>query len=108
MPQFDPRAVSAAHKNADWYAVMWDLRGLRYNHDHQGFRAIDPPPAYHSWATAIQGAPIEKICADYAETPDFAIKDAGGAADLGAFGLVSAFEASWIWHKPVARRAPVN
>ena len=102
----DPRAVMGAANNADWYAMMWDLRGLRYIRDAWGFRAIDPPMPYHGWVTAVHGAPVEQIARDHAATPDFAIKDASGVIDLSGAGLVHAFSATWLWHPSVAGRVP--
>lgn len=89
-------ASIAAQNNADWYAMMWDLRGLRYRRDAHGFCAIDPPPPYHGWVTAVPGAPIEDLIARMLHRPDFAIKDGGGEHDLSKMGLQKFFDASWI------------
>jgi len=87
-----------AQNNADWYAMMWDLRDLRYVRDAQGFRAIDPPPPYHGWATAVPGAPVEALIAPLLGKPSFAVKDGSGQCDLAGLGLVQMFAAQWLWH----------
>lgn len=97
----DPRAMMAARNNADWYAMMWDIRGLRYRRDAFGFVAVDPPPAYHGWVVALPGAPIRTLIAPLLEKPGFGVKDAAGLEDLSALGLTSLFDASWIWHPPL-------
>ncbi|WP_108813935.1 hypothetical protein [Loktanella sp. Alg231-35] len=92
----------AAQNNADWYAMMWDIRGLRYLRDAHGFRAIDPPPPYHSWVTAIQGAPIAQLIAPLLDRPGFGVKDASGQFDLSDLALRRLISASWLWHPPDA------
>lgn len=101
-PDADPRAVMAAQNNADWYAMMWDIRGLRYLRDAQGFQAIDPPPPYHSWVTAMHGVQISRMIAPLLDRPDFGVKDASGQQDLSGLGLRKLFAASWLWHSPRA------
>lgn len=99
----DPRVRMAARNNVDWYAMMWDVRGLRYHRDAFGFRAIDPPPPYHGWVTlASLDAPIPNIVAPLAGMAGFGVKDAYAAHDLSGFGLTKLFEAQWIWHDPDA------
>ena len=51
----DPRAIMAAQTNADWYAMMFDVHGLRYQRTSGAFCANDTPPSYHSWATSRFG-----------------------------------------------------
>jgi hypothetical protein len=100
----DPRVIMAARNSVDWYAMMWDLRGLRYVRDAFGFRTIDPPPPYHGWVTlASLDAPIPNIVAPFAGLDGFGVKDAFAAHDLSGFGLAKLFEASWIWHAPDAQ-----
>ena len=94
----DPGAMMAAQNNADWYAMMWDIRGLRYTRDAHGFRAIDPPPPYHGWVTCVPGARVEDIVAPLLGHPGFAVKDGSGTHDLAGLGLDKLFEASWILH----------
>jgi len=94
----DPRAALAAQNNADWYVMMWDLHGRRYIRNAEGFRAIDPPPAYHGWAGALHGADIATMIAPVLDQPGFAVKDASGTHDLTQLGLVTLFEATWLWH----------
>ena len=48
----DHRTNLAVCNNADWYAMMFDIHGLRYFRSEIAFVAIDPPP-YHSWITSI-------------------------------------------------------
>ena len=92
------RAMMGAQNNADWYAMMWDLRGLRYVRDAHGFRAIDPPPPYHGWATVVPGAPVEAVIAPLLDKPGFAVKDGSGLCDLSGLGLTQMFTANWLWH----------
>jgi hypothetical protein len=95
----DPRAAMAAQNNADWYALMWDLRGLRYVRDPYGFRAIDPPPPYHGWAVvADPNAPLRGFVAPCLAEKGFGVKDAFAADDLSDLGLARLFDASWLWH----------
>jgi hypothetical protein len=94
----------AARNSVDWYAMMWDIRDLRYVRDAFGFRAIDPPPPYHGWVTlASPDAPIPNIIAPFAGLEGFGVKDAFAAHDLSGFGLAKMFEASWLWHAPLAK-----
>jgi hypothetical protein len=88
----------AAQNNADWYAMMWDIRGLRYIRDADGFRAIDPPPPYHGWVTCVPGAPVDKMIAPLLDQPGFAVKDGSGVHDLEGLGLCKMFDASWLFH----------
>jgi hypothetical protein len=100
----DERAIIAAQNNADWYAMMWDIRGLRYKRSSNGFRAIDPPPPYHSWAVlAAPDAPVDALIAPCLHEPRFGIKDSFGRHDLSAFGLKELFSATWIWCDPNVR-----
>lgn len=92
------RVTLAAANNVDWYAMMWEVHGLRYKRDANGFRAIDPPPAYHGWAVAMPGAEIADLIAPALDKPGFAVKDASGQHDLTGLGLAKLFDASWIWH----------
>lgn len=91
-------AMMAAQNNADWYAMMWDIRGLHYSRDAKGFRAIDPPPPYHGWVTCLPGAPVEAMIAPLLDRPGFAVKDGSGAHDLSGFGLRAFITASWLFH----------
>ncbi|EBA10765.1 hypothetical protein RCCS2_11182 [Roseobacter sp. CCS2] len=90
----------AAQNNADWYAMMWDVRGSRYIRDRHGFRAIDPPPPYHGWATTVPDAPIRAMIEPLLGQPGFAVKDGSGQHDLTAIGLKQMFNATWLWHAP--------
>jgi len=97
----DPRVLKAVRNSVDWYAMMWDIRGLRYARDAFGFRAIDPPPPFHGWVTlASPDAPIPNIVAPFAGLEGFGVKDAFAMHDLSGFGLAKLFEASWLWHSP--------
>lgn len=90
--------MMAAQNNADWYAMMWDIRALQYIRNADGFRAIDPPPPYHGWVTCLPGAPIEALIAPVLDRPGFSVKDGAGMHDLAGFGLTKFFEASWLLH----------
>lgn len=96
----DPRAVQAAANNGDWYAMMFDVHGLRYRRDELLFWAEDPPPAYHS--AAVVQAPDRS--ADVAERiPDretqarFGIKDSFAQLPLDQLDLAELFAAFWLW-----------
>ena len=87
--------------------MMWDVHGLQYRRDAFGFRAIDPPPAYHGWVVTVPGAPIKEIVTPLSDKPGFAVKDGAGVSDLTSLGLARLFEASWIWHpSPVSQVLP--
>lgn len=94
--------MMAAQNNADWYAMMWDLRDLRYTRDAQGFRAMGPPPPYHGWATLVPGAAVEELITPLLDKPGFAVKDGSGMHDLTGLGLVPMFTAQWLWYDGAA------
>lgn len=95
----DSRAILAACNNADWYAVMFDLHGLRYCRDAVGFLALDPPPPFHSWMTFCNPNVVEqateRVRAHAGEA--FGLKDGFDVLDLAPEGLQPLFAASWIW-----------
>jgi len=96
----DPRAVVAARNNADWYAMMFDIHGLRYERTPDAFQAIDKPPAYHSSMTLLApriGKETLALVAEQARRSDFGIKDSFCHLDLAEMGLAELFSASWIW-----------
>lgn len=97
----DPRAIMAARNNADWYAMMFDVHGLRYHRTAEVFCAIDTPPPYHSWATLTAADPqVDDLFAPYRDHPHFGLKDACDQRDWSDYGLRVLFKASWIWAAP--------
>jgi len=95
----DPRCLLAAENNADWYAMMFDLHGLRYRRDALGFRAIDPPPPYHgthTWTAPDRSDDILNRIKQDMRPNGFGIKDSFSTLDLTPFGLKRLFEAEWI------------
>ncbi len=97
----DRRAVMAACNNADWYAMMWDIHGLRYQRTPDAFCAIDPPPPYHSWGTLTSPtAQVDDLFAPYRTHPHFGLKDAFNQRDWSDYGLTPLFQATWIWAAP--------
>ena len=102
----DPRAELAAANNANWYQMLFEVQGLRYQRTAQYFRAIDDPPAYHSrtrlLAPALSANAISVIARESSHR-DFGIKDSFGSLDLDRFGIVELFQATWIWHERPAQ-----
>ena len=101
----DARVILAARNNADWYAMMFELHGLRYHRAENAFLAIDPPPPYHSWMTTLDPAAdqahLEMISRNRFR-PGFGVKDSFHRLELSARGLVELFSATWIWAGTVA------
>ncbi len=96
----DPRAVMAAHNNADWYAMMADLHGLRYRRDDLCFEMLDQPPPFHSWMTTLDPTNPDAVMARVAAHPTqkgFGIKDGFDALPLDDPRMKPGFSASWIW-----------
>lgn len=98
--EVDRRVVVAAQNNADWYAMMFDIRGLRYERTAEVFRALDPPPPFHSTMTVVEpdlSAETVALIEREAQEPSFGIKDSFCRLDLPALRLKALFDASWIW-----------
>lgn len=96
----DPRAIMAARNNADWYAMMFDVHGLRYRRSEIAFLALDTPPPYHSWMTTLDPTaqrPLLELISQHLERPGFGLKDAFHCLELRAHGLTEHFCATWIW-----------
>lgn len=96
----DERAVMAARNNADWYELMFEAHGLRYDRTPGAFVALDQPPPYYSWMTLQDPGPgpeVVEIIRREAERPTFGIKDSFHVLDLPSLGLAELFSASWMW-----------
>ena len=96
----DPRAIMAAHNNADWYAMMGDLHGCRYRRTSAAFVMRDPPPPYHSWMTTLDPDDTRAqlaIIQAHRDVPGFGLKDGFSALDLEPYGLQNRFSAQWIY-----------
>jgi hypothetical protein len=102
----DPRALVAARNNADWYAMMFDIHGLRYRRSAHAFLALDPPPPYHGWMVTLdpEAAPAHlDVISGHRCRPGFGLKDSFGCLELSDAGLVELFRADWIWAAQVPR-----
>lgn len=96
----DPRAVSAARNNGDWYTMMFDIHQRRYHRSDLVFAAIDEPPPYHSGMVVLtqgQSAAVTTLIPSRAEQPRFGIKDSFAELDFAEVELAELFAASWIW-----------
>ncbi|NNE07955.1 MAG: hypothetical protein HKN20_05265 [Gemmatimonadetes bacterium] len=103
----DRRAIMAARNNADWYAMMFDIHGLRYERSEIAFVGIDPPPPYHSRMTTLDPRPtgaLRALVSEQAGRPGFGIKDSFDCLPLVEHGLTELFSASWI-HADAIRAA---
>ena len=89
----------AARNNADWYAMMFDVHGLRYGRSDIAFLAVDSPPPYHSWMTTLDPearADLLSLIKQNMHCPGFGLKDSFDCFDLVAEGLKEHFSATWI------------
>ncbi|MEM9652325.1 MAG: hypothetical protein AAGA65_09535 [Actinomycetota bacterium] len=96
----DSRAVQAAANNGDWYAMMFDIHGLRYRLDELAFSAEEPPPAFHSGMVVLSPGRAEAVVdliPTRAAQPRFGIKDSFVELPLDVVDLAELFTASWIW-----------
>lgn len=91
----DPRARQAAENNADWYQMMAEVNGLRFERGQTGFAFRDPPPAYHSGMTITDPTATPDIAAR--RHPSTGVKDGFARLDLTGLGLRPAIHAQWIW-----------
>lgn len=96
----DPRAIMAARNNADWYAMMFDVHGLRYHRSEIAFLATDTPPPYHSWMTTLDPTAdraLLELVLQHLDRPGFGLKDGFHCLELSPHGLIELFSATWIW-----------
>jgi len=96
----DPRAIMAARNNADWYAMMFDVHGLRYHRSEIAFLALDTPPPYHSWMTTLDptaNRALLELISRNLDRPGFGLKDAFHCLELRPHGLIEYFSATRIW-----------
>ena len=96
----DQRAIIAAHNNADWYSMMFDIHDLQYSRSEIAFLGIDTPPRYHSWMTTLDPeahADHLLLIRQNAYRPKFGLKDAFNCLDLHEEGFVEHFSATWIY-----------
>lgn len=102
MTGHDDRALHAARNNADLYQAMFRAHGLAFHRDATLFRALSPPPPYHSAALVLQpGDPAARVARIAAALTPFAggaaVKDGFATLDLAPLGLAVGFHARWIW-----------
>lgn len=100
MGMIDSRAVIAAANNADWYQMMFDVRGLRYERSDLAFVAVDRPPPLHSWMVTLTpeaNSELGQLVDANRHHDRFGVKDAFQLLDSHRFGLVELFAAQWIW-----------
>jgi len=96
----DQRATLAAHSNADWYAMMFDIHQIGYVRSDIAFLATASPPRYHSWMTTLDPQAQEnlhQLVEQNVQQTGFGIKDAFNSLQLEALGLVELFSASWLF-----------
>ena len=90
----------AVCNNADWYAMMFDIHGLRYLRSEIAFVATDPPPPYHSWITLItptaQTQQLQLIKQNMHHSR-FEFKDSFDGLNFVDESLSELFSASWIY-----------
>lgn len=102
----DKRAELAANNNADWYTMMFDIHGLRYERSAAAFLAIDHPPPYHSGVVVTAPGRSEAIVAlipTAEQQPRFGIKDSFSELTFEDLELVELFAASWLWADQVPK-----
>lgn len=90
----------AANNNADWYAMMFDIHGLRYERSSLAFVALDRPPPYHSMMVTLEpetGEALLDLIPSRASQPRFGIKDSFCGLRFEDLDLVELFSASWLW-----------
>jgi hypothetical protein len=96
----DNRAIMAARNNADWYAMMFNVHGLKYQRSEIAFLALEPPPAFHSWMTTLDPdseIALRELISQCVDRPCFGLKDSFHCLELAPQGLVMLFSATWIW-----------
>lgn len=96
----DPRAILAARNNADWYAMMFELHGLRFDRSDSAFLALDCPPPYHSWMTTLDPeaqAAQRELITDNKHRPEFGVKDAFDRLDFADDRFTELFAATWFY-----------
>jgi len=96
----DQRAIMAAQNNADWYAMMFDVHGLRYRRSDIAFLAIDKPPPYHSRMTTVDPLAQEQLLQLISQNihcTGFGVKDAFNCLQLESQGMTALFSANWIY-----------
>ncbi len=102
---YDPRAITAAKNNADWYQTMFETHGLRYKKLPFSFVGIDRPPPYYSNLTVLQPGHGVEIVSELTHlansiSPVLGLKDSFNELTLAENGFTTLFEASWIWREP--------
>ncbi len=108
---YDPRAITAAKNNADWYQTMFEAHGLRYKRLPFSFVGIDRPLPYYSNLTVLQpghGVEIRSELTRLANSisPVLGLKDSFCELTLAENGFETLFEASWIWREPRVAAMP--
>ncbi len=100
----DSRAIIAAHNNADWYAMMFDVHRLKYERSDAAFLALEKPPPFHSWITTTAPSSetmLLNLVLENLQRPGFLIKDAFDCLALDNQGLIEFFSGTWIWNESV-------
>jgi hypothetical protein len=109
----DPRAVIAAHNNADLYAAMFASHDLAYERLPYAFVGRDRPPPYYSNLTVLSPGHSDEIAAQLHKLADrfngvVGLKDSFCELDLEANGFEMLFGASWIWREAGLRSGAVD
>jgi hypothetical protein len=102
MNAVDPRAVLAAHNNADLYQLVFDAQNLKFTREPHVFIALDPPPPYYSQLTTLSCTQTGQQLSDVLRLRDmsrgeFSLKDGFSLLNLTSEGFHILFEASWVW-----------
>lgn len=100
----DPRAILAAHNNADLYAAMFASQGLIFDRLPYAFVGKDlPPPFYSNLTVLVPGHGDEIVVQLRALAQKFddviGLKDSFCELELAANGFETLFGASWIWRE---------
>lgn len=94
------KAIMAAHNNADWYCMMFDIHALAFCRTEIAFLAIAPPPPYHSWMTTLDPDAKDEqlqLIKRHSVNQDFGVKDSFDCLSLCNEGMQELFCASWIF-----------
>lgn len=100
----DPRAVTAAHSNADLYVAVFGAHELDFERLPYAFVGRDRPPPYYSNLTVLLPDHGEDITAQLRTLSKqfggrVGLKDSFCELELEANGFETLFDASWIWRE---------
>ena len=97
----DHRTILAAHNNADWYSMMFDIHGLKYSRSKIAFTAADTPPRFHGRMVSLDPEarePLRQLIDENLHHAGFALKDSFDClVSDDDIRLKELFSASWIY-----------